>query len=316
MHLIARFLMAAFLFLAPCAAQAACQVSNSTVTFAASNSYAVQSNGVAPVIAPAGFTCNGSLITLLGGNVARATITSANGFKMAGSSGDRIPYVVSADANGSFPFTQGGTIDFFNPSLLSLLTILNGGDLNPKLYATVNGSANVPAGTYTDTLTVQWSWYVCHGVGIGDVCVLGETGTGTSTIQVSMTVSKDCRITAPPVVFGTAALTSQFGEVNQSVLVDCTKGTTFNVGFSSGGAGNARPWRTMSDGAGHVLQYNIYKSDGTTIWDETNPQASSTPGTGTTTPIQPFAYRARVNASQATPVAGSYTDTVSVVVTF
>lgn len=316
MPLIRRLLLALALLLAPVAAHAACQVSNGSATFAASSSYAVQANSVAQIVAPAGFSCNGSLITVVGSSYARATVTSANGFRLVGPTGDRIAYAASADANGAYPFTQGGTVDYFNPTLLSLLTILNGGTFSPKFYATIGGGANVAAGTYIDTLTVQWSWNVCHGVGAGNVCVLGETGSGTATIQVSITVGKDCRITAPAVSFGSASLVSQFSQITQSVLVDCSKGAGFNVGFTSGTAASARPWRTMTDGAGHVLQYNLYKSDGATIWDETNPQAATTPGAGATSPSQAFTYRARINPDQQTPVAGSYTDTVSVVVTF
>lgn len=320
MHVIGRHLfrlvLAGLMLFAPAAAFAACQTSNSTGTFADGSSYTVQANGVGQVVTSAGFTCSGSLITVAGSSYARATVTSARGWRLVGPTGDRIPYVVSADAAGAYSFEQYGTIDYFDASLLSLLTILNGGAFTPRIYLTINGSANVAAGTYQDTLTVQWSWNVCHGIGLGGICILGESGTGTATIPVTIVVAKDCQISAPAVAFGTASLVSQFAEVTQSVLVDCTKGANYNLGFTSGSSPNARPWRTMKSAGGGVLQYNIYRTDGTTIWDESNPLPSALPGTGGTTPNQPFAYKARVNASQATPAAGTYSDTVSVVVSF
>lgn len=305
----------AALLLAPVPARAACQTANSSASFADSSSYTVQANGVAQVSTSAGFSCSGSVITLNGTSSARATITSANGWKLAAGA-DRIPYVVSADPNGTYSFAQYGTINYFDPTMLSLLTILTGGSFTPRIYLTANGNANVAAGTYTDTLTVQWTWTICHGVDLNNACILSESGTGTSTIPVTMKVGKDCQISAPPVAFGSASLLSQFAEVTQSVLVDCSKGTSFNVAFTSGSAPSARPWRTMKDGAGRVLQYNLYRSDGATIWDESNPQAAATPGTGAVSPAQPFTYKARVNPAQAAPVAGTYSDTVSVVVTF
>jgi spore coat protein U-like protein len=88
------------------------------------------------------------------------------------------------------------------------------------------------------------------------------------------------------------------------------------VAFTNGNSGAARPWRAMSDGNGHTLQYNIYQTDGTTIWDQTNPVTSTQTGTGSLTPSQMQSYVAKVNPAQATPPAGTYTDNVSVVISF
>ena len=316
MHLIARLVLAVLLWFAPATAYAACGTSNGGASFADSSSYTVQSNGVGQVVTSAGFSCSGSLISVLGSNYAQATITSAGSWRLVGPTGDRIPYTVSADPGGTYSFAQYGTVNYMDPTLLSLLTNLNGGTFSPKIYLTVNGSANVAAGTYTDTLTVQWSWNICHGVNLLGICILGESGTGTSTIPVTIIVGKDCRITAPPVAFGPVSLISQFTEITQSVLVDCTKGATYKLGFTSGTSPSARPWRTMKDGAGRVIQYNLYRPDGTTIWDESNPLAASSPGEGNTVPALPFSYKAKVNPDQATPVAGHYSDNVSVVITF
>lgn len=315
MSLILRLVALLFAMIAATPANAACTISSGNAAFGTGSSYAVRQNGIAATSASAGLRCNGSVITLLGGNSARATMTSANGF-MLKRGGDSIAYTVSADPNGAYPFTQGSTIDYFNPQLLSLLTILNGSSFAPQIHARLAGGANVAAGTYTDTLTVQWAYTVCHVVNLLGVCVLGESGTGTSTIQVAITVTKDCRIDAPALSFGSAALVSQFGDVTQTLRADCTKDTTFTVSLSAGGNGSARPWRAMRDTKGNTLRYNLYRADGTTIWDESNPLVSTTPGTGALTPTIPFTYRARIDASQATPTAGTYTDIVSVVVSF
>lgn len=297
------------------AASAACTASSQSLTFAQSSSYSVQSGSIATVSGAAGLSCTGSLLSVLGSGYARATVTSTNGFKLTKGS-DQIAYRVSADANGTYTFTQGGTIDYMNSSLVSLLGLFSNNSFNAPLYAALTASPNIPAGTYTDTLTVQWNYYICNGVQIGAVCVFYETGSPSITVTVTLVVSPDCRISAPNLSFGSAALASQFQPVSQAVLVDCTKNSSYNVAFTNGGASSARPWRRMTDGSGNSLQYNIYRTDGTTIWDETNPQASSTVGTGSTTPSQVQSYVAKVNTAQTTPPAGSYTDTVSVVITF
>lgn len=302
------------------AANATCLVSSPSLGFATGSTYDVKSSSVANISGKAGLTCSGSVLNILGTGYARATMTSLNGFTLKSASGASIPFQVAADQNFIIPFTQGGMVDYYNTTLLSLLNILNPNSFAPPLYARLTAAPNIPAGTYTDTLTVQWSWRVCNGVDVaGLLCVGYETGTGTSTIQVTLVVSADCRISAPNVSFGTAPLASQFQTVNQAVLVDCSQGSSYKVSFSSGGNGSARPWRTMRDGAGHVLQYNIYQTDGTTIWDETNPKPSTVNGgvgTGSTTPSQMQAYVAKVNPAQTTPPAGTYTDTVNVIISF
>jgi spore coat protein U-like protein len=298
------------LLLMPASAQAACQTSNGTVKFADSSSYTVQANSIAPVSASAGFSCSGALLSLINTNSASATITSAKGWTLLGPSGDRIPYLVSADQAGAYTFNQYGTLDYMDTTTIALQTFA------PKIYLSINGGGNIAAGTYTDTLTVQWSWTICNGIGLGNICVLSERGSGTVTIPVTLVVSNDCQITAPPIVFGSVPVVSQFPEITQSVIVDCTKGSSYLLGFSKGSASSARPWRTMTDGSGRVLQYNIYRPDGITVWDESNPLASAKPGTGSTTPTQPFAYKARINPDQAAPAAGAYSDNVSVVITF
>lgn len=309
-----RLILALFaVLLVPGVAQAACTVGGGTIGFGTNGSYAVQSASVATTSGPGGLSCSGTPIVVLGGNHARATVTSARNFQLGGASGDLIPYRLSANASGTRSFTQGSTIDFFSGDLIGLLS---GSNLQPVFHAALQGNANVAAGTYRDTLTVQWSWSLCKLVNLAGICILYETGSGVAVIDVTITVAADCRISAPPLDFGSASLVGQFAEVSQSVLVACTKGSSYAVLMTGGGNGSARPWRTMRGPGGNVLRYNLYRSDGTTIWDESNPLASASPGTGSTVANQPFIYRARIDANQPTPPAGSYSDTVSVVVSF
>lgn len=302
--------------LAPAAQAANCTVTATTAAnLGSQTSYVVQGGTVPQVTAPAGLTCPAALLNLLGTDYARATASSAKGFTLMDASGNAIAYRLSADSAGTYTFTQGGTIDYKNSQLLTLLG-LGGSDFNTPLYAKLTGTTNLPAGTYTDTVTINWSWSICRGIGALGACVLPDIGTGTTIVTVTLVVTKDCRITAPNVSFGSAPLVAQFNAVTQSVSVACTKGAAYTVAFTSGSAGTARPWRAMSDGNGHTLQYNIYRADGTTIWDQTNPLSASLPGTGALTPDQAQVYVAKINPTQTTPPAGSYTDTISVVVTY
>jgi spore coat protein U-like protein len=316
--MLGRLLLALFAtILGAGAAQAVCTTSSTSITLAPSSSYDVQAGGVAQVFGSAGLACSGSVLSLLGVNVANATITSTNGFKLSAGGADSIPYQVAADAGGTSVFQQGSTINYMSANLLSLLGLGSASAFNAPLYAKLTAAPNIAAGTYTDTLVVNWDYSICTGIQVtGLICIGSDVGKATVTVTVTLVVGADCRITAPNVSFGSAALVSQFGSVSQAALVDCTKGSAYKVSFSSGQNGSARPWRVMTDGAGHSLQYNIYRTDGTTVWDESNPLPSGSAGTGSTTPAQMQPYVVKVNPSQATPPAGGYSDTVSVIVAF
>jgi spore coat protein U-like protein len=297
------------------AAEAGCITGAGAVTFAASSSYDVRNSAVANASGAAGLACSGTLLSLLGGGYARATVKSDTAFTLSNGS-NTITYQVAADPGFTKPFTNNGTIDFMNVSLLSLLGINNMNTFGAIFYAKLTSAPNVPAGTYTDVLHVTWDYYICNGIQIGTLCVLYETGTKQVDVTVSVTVSNDCKINAPNVTFGSAPLASGFNSITPSVSIDCTKNATYKVAFTSGNAPSARPWRTMKDSAGNVLQYNIYRTDGATIWDESNPLTSTQAGTGSLTPSQMQSYVAKVNPAQTTPPPGTYTDNVSVVISF
>jgi spore coat protein U-like protein len=320
--MILRALILALAMLVAGPAMAACTLAGAVAAnFAGASSYTVRAGGVAPVAAPASLSCSGAIVSVFSGDEIRATTTSTNGFLLkANGIADTIPYRLSADQAGSVAFTQGGSINYMDPSLLTLLGILNSSNFVPPVYAGLTASPNVPAGTYTDTVTIAWRWRVCRGVGVSlgglQICVLQDSGSGTTTLTVTLVVSKDCRVSAPALSFGAAPLASQFVSVTQPVVVDCTKNASFNVAFTAGRSGASRPWRTMRDDANNPLQYNIYRPDGTTIWDESNALIGAGTGTGSATPTIFVPYVAKINPAQPTPPAGSYTDQVSVVVTF
>ena len=298
------------------AADAGCTTAAGAITFTVSSSYDVRGAAVPTTSGAAGLSCTGTLLSLLGGGYAKATVTTDNSYTLKNGT-NAISYQLAADAGFTQSFSAGTpTIDFMNASLLSLLGLNNMNNFNATFYAKLTTAPNIPDGTYTDTIHVNWNYYICNGVQIGALCVLYESGNKNVDVTISLTVNKDCKINAPNVSFGTVALASQFSQVSQAVQVDCTRNATYKVAFTSGNSGASRPWRAMSDGNGHTLQYNIYQPDGTTVWDQTNPTISTQTGTGATTPTQMQSYIAKVNTAQTTPPAGTYTDNVSVVISF
>lgn len=317
MRLIALALAAMVGLLLPASAQAACTLTrNTNATLAPSSSYAVQAGQVAQVVTQPSLSCTGALLSVLSYNYARAGATSANGFRLRSDAGDSIAYHLSADPGGTFAFDTGATIDYFDPTLIGLLNNADPTVFTPPMYVTLADMPNVAAGTYTDIVTINWSWRICSGVGVGGLCVIGYTGSGTTTLRITFTVGNDCRIEAPDIAFGSAPLASGFQPVTQAVRLDCTKGSRFTIAFTAGDHGTARPWRALSDPLGNKLYYNLYRADGVTIWDETNPLSDPRAGTGNTLPTLTQTYIAKIDPTQPTPPPGLYRDTITVVVGF
>jgi spore coat protein U-like protein len=94
--------------------------------------------------------------------------------------------------------------------------------------------------------------------------------------------------------------------------VRCTLNSSYAVNLASDGEDS--DWRVMSGSdtanAGYTLQYQIYQSD-STAWSSSNDLSGT--GTGLTQSIN---YTTAVNASQGNKPAGSYTDTVTVTVSY
>lgn len=298
---------------------AACSVAAATTgNLGSQSSYDIAAGYRTPLALPPSLSCSGAVVSLGTPNRAQATVNSTNNFVLKGPGGNTLRYRLSADSAGSFAFSQGQTRDYMDGSILSLLEILNSTSFVPPMYVALLDATNVPAGTYTDTVTIRWSWRICR-VGVAGACVLADTDSGapvtTTTLTVTVTVLQDCRISAPAVSFGSVAIVSQFAAITRTVSLNCTVGSKFSVGFTKGQAAAGATWRTMKSSGGDVLEYNIFQPDGVTVWNENNPLLVGT-GTGTTTLSFDQSFIAKINPAQVTPPAGSYTDTISVVVTF
>ena len=181
--------------------------------------------------------------------------------------------------------------------------------------------SNVAAGTYQETLNVEWTWDYCAGIGAGGFCIGRDTGSGSKPLTVSLTVTNDCQITTPDISFASAPVVAGFGTVSQNLSVSCTKGSTYTVGLDDG-QNVASGRRRMKSSANGYLAYDIFKSAGAQRWGSVgaarraSSDADVNPGAGTGTGSQVFNYNARVYTDQATPPAGSYADSVILDVQF
>ena len=261
------------------------------------------------------FNCSGNLVGLLTGPTLKATLQpSVSGLTLKNGS-NTIGYQIYSSAGTSSPYV-GGLIAI-NLSGTSLLTVLTNGVGNSvPIHIVTTPGANVPAGTYSDTVQLTWDYRnICEGLlGIGGICVgFPNNGATTRSLTINLTVTNDCTITAPPVNFGSAPLVSGFATVSQNISLVCSKGMAYTVGMSNGtDPSNGR--RRMSSGSNR-LEYDIFKVDNS-VWGPLGSARANGPALADGVSQQTIGYTARVYTDQATPPVGVFSDSVVVDVSF
>lgn len=141
-----------------------------------------------------------------------------------------------------------------------------------------------------------------------------NAATKTDAMQVSATVSKNCVIDAPDLNLGAFDGTNNL-QVNSTISVRCTSGTTFTVDLSTGASASYSN-RTMSNGT-DTLVYNLYTSNSyTTVWGDGSGSTGHGSGTGAGMGVpnaQTLTVYGQLLATANTGAvgAGTYTDNVT-----
>jgi spore coat protein U-like protein len=140
------------------------------------------------------------------------------------------------------------------------------------------------------------------------------TTSTTSTFGVTLLINAEC------VINSTATLDlGQTGVIQSNVNsstplhIQCTNTTPYTIGLDKGTtAGATVGQRLLANGAATV-NYNLYTaSDYATVWGDTGGTPVSSTGTGAD---QTFTIYGRIPA-QTTPAPGTYTDLITVTVTY
>lgn len=261
------------------------------------------------------FTCTGALLAVATGQPSlKGTLQASMTGLTLKNGANTIPYQIYSNSGYSAGYTGGLlVVDLNNINLISLLSGAGG---NVPLYIATTPGANVPAGVYTDTVTLTWVYQnICEGlVSVINICLgVVNNGTAVRTITITLTVTNDCTITAPPVAFGSAPLVSAFGTVSQNISLLCSKNMVYTVGLSAGSYPTGGR-RQMGTGAAR-LQYDIFKADNT-VWGQSGTARANGPAAANGATTQTIPYTARIYQDQTTPAAGTYTDNVVVDVSF
>ena len=147
-----------------------------------------------------------------------------------------------------------------------------------------------------------------------------QAATATGNFQVSATVVSACTVSAATLNFGSSIdpTTSAVPvDATTSMSVTCTNTTPYtvalNAGANAGGASNFSA-RAMKNGT-HALGYQLYADAlRSTVWGDGTNTSSTLPGVGIGSSQSVTLYGRLPSLTGAVP--GTYTDTVTVTVTY
>jgi len=153
-------------------------------------------------------------------------------------------------------------------------------------------------------------------VGLLGLAATASAQTTTTTMTVSTTMSASCSVSASALSFGTSVPSPMTAAVDgrADITATCTNGRTYSIGLSAGGGANAtEALRQMTGSGGGTVNYAIYSDAGfTTVWGNSGTSLVRQTGNGV---AQSWPAYGRMPL-QTGVVAGTYTDSVTVTVTF
>jgi spore coat protein U-like protein len=161
-------------------------------------------------------------------------------------------------------------------------------------------------------MTLILGGVVCGGV--------ANSATTTTTFAVTETVQATCSATATTLAFSAYTPGAGAKANNSTISVKCTKNTPYTISLNGGStAGGTIAQRLLASGA-NTLQYNLFTTAAFgQIFGDGSGTSKTVTGTGagvaTANAITVFGQLPDSAANQAA-VAGSYSDTITVTVTY
>ena len=141
-----------------------------------------------------------------------------------------------------------------------------------------------------------------------------EAATATGSFNVQVAIAATCVVTSATTLdFGTQGVLAANVDQTSTINVTCTNTTPYNIGLDKGLNGSSETTRQMKAGSA-LINYSLFSDSGrTTNWRNTvGTDTVAATGNGS---AQPFTVYGRIPA-QTSPAAGSYSDTITVTVTY
>ncbi|MCS4299132.1 MULTISPECIES: spore coat U domain-containing protein [Acinetobacter] len=241
------------------------------------------------------------------------------------------------DTNNN-PITLGQERDM---SSFTIVNFFSGPNGSLPFYAKINSGHAVSPGIYRAETPFKVKWYYSvpqvafigfgsffqsHNFSRGFLGLGFSWGGGSdASLNLSLTVLPDCRISTNDVNLGTAAFADAFVPVQTSMGIRCSAKTSYNVGLNNGlNPQGSLPARAMKSELGNnYLRYEIYKNSSTERWGSNGSErwssANATTNAGNYDAItqQGYTFTTKILENNLDNLpAGKYSDTVTVQVEF
>jgi spore coat protein U-like protein len=168
------------------------------------------------------------------------------------------------------------------------------------------------------SIRVAMAVFACFGP-----AAMAQAGTATANLNVQITITASCTINAATLDFGSNAGTTLVAaniDASTTVSVTCTNGSPYSIGMDNG-ANVSGSQRRMKSGA-NFLNYNLYvDSARSNAWTTAASSSTCTAanscflGTGNGS-AQSVSIYGRVPSIGTAPTTGTYTDTVTMTITY
>ena len=302
-----------FLLLLSAAAAKAqtCSASVSDVNFGAAN---VVAGAAVDTTATVSVNCNsmgGATVYVCPSLRAGGGGVSGGSRAMLGPGAAVLRYDLFRDGARSQPW---GSAD--DPSLgtVPVVTVTDSGAGSGTASATIYArllanQQTAPPGSYSSSFGGGQTDFV---YGTASDCTGGAvSGTTAPAFAVLADPAPYCEVSVGNLSFGTHGVLDAAVDGSSTMSVACTSGTSYAVSLDDGLNGGSPATRKMSKG-GEFLGYGLYQDAGRSLTWAAGVDAVAGTGAGSS---QNLTVYGRVPA-QATPSAGSYTDTVVATVTY
>lgn len=158
---------------------------------------------------------------------------------------------------------------------------------------------------------------LCGAAMLASTAGSASAATTSATMSTSATVTANCYVTTTAISFGSLNVLREGADGTGTFSVECTNGTGWTAAANAGsGTGATMATRKMTAGA-NTLNYTIYKDSArTVVWgDAADASTQTIAGTGTGSAVSTTVYGS-IPSGQNTVQAGSYSDTVTVTLTY
>jgi spore coat protein U-like protein len=287
-----------------------CTVPNTTLAFGdlTSNLLASQNSDITGTIS---YSCTGTANDSVKLCIALSYFTGATRDMASGA--NNLTFQIYSDASRTVVFGNQTT-----PTILTINATMSGaGTLagSATMYGrALSGQTTDPPGSYSLNMAGSSTNRLTATTTTGTACGSVTTGARQFAVNVTATISSLCLVSASNLNFGSQGVLAANVDQTTTIQVQCTNTTPYNIGLNAGtGTGASVTTRKMTSG-GNTINYSLYRDAARSqVWGTTiGTNTSSATGSGAT---QSHTVYGRV-APQATPAPSTYSDTITVTVTY